>query len=397
MVAIYAHFTEASFKGCHKMVNRSGRVVCWRPLPAREPSVAGFGFCLVLAYLLLICGAQRDALAESGQSETFVSYVGTDPLSVCWGSYAAPLKQSGSGKEGTLGNSRLVFWRGGMVWSRNRVMGPAWLGYLPQRSTLLWCGLHALHVSPLWARGRSSRFSAPAGFLFASYALAVEASGGGRAAVPTERFNAPYFHPLARFGVEEVDLLDGKSAAISLGGFPLGLGFNGNTLIVGTSSFPTSLTSAAQTHFYLDTFTTKRVGGKIILRRVSHKPCAGPLQSFAGGKPVLVTVGGHRVFVGGAAVHLGKKGRKVKLVVGEPGAVLVVKSDGSYGVAEKPRWIYRRLGSLAAGDLLGAGHNRTGFWLAQSAGNLGKIRITEVSKHGAIRTVNVTIASAARK
>jgi hypothetical protein len=77
--------------------------------------------------------------------------------------------------------------------------------------------------------------------------------------------------------------------------------------------------------------------------------------------------------------------------------VLVVKKGDDFGLAEAPIWRYRQVGHLPRGDLIGAGHNRAGFWLAQAAGALGKIRITEVGKHGVIRTVDVTIAPAAAK
>ena len=354
-------------------------------------------FCQLFTALgsLMLANQPRHCAAAASRTEhrlqTFVTYVGTNPLRVCWGSYAPPHKSPVSAKEDGLGSSRLVFWRDGVVWSRDHVRGGAWLRYLPKRSLLAWCTPRTLHVVSMRPHGQHFRIPVRAGFLFAYYTLAIREEGGDIASVAAERFNAPYFHPMASFEVKLVDLRNGRDATAPVDGFPLGLGFDGDKLIVGTCAFPSSLGSPMKKHFFLDTFSVTKVHRKLALKRVSHERCAGPLQSFAGGKPVLVTVGGSRVFVGGVNVDVGKKGGKIKQVVGEPGAVLVVKSDGSYGVAQKPHWGFRRLGSLSAGDVIGAGHNSAGFWLAQAGSRLGVVRITEISAGGAAQTRTIKI------
>ena len=342
---------------------------------------------------LVAAGAQRH---RSGRDE-IVSSVEAAPLSVCWSSYSTPQKALGKGQLAGPGESRMVFWRNGRVWSRDSVSGWGMLWYLPLRSMLISVTPRAFRAFSLRPDGVRFSFPAPKGFTLANYVVAVERNRGELAAVALVGDNAPYFQPLASFEVEVVDLANGENAIMRLGGFPLGIGLSGNRLIAGTTPFSSAATPPAQRRFFLDTFSIKKVHGKLVLRSLSHERCAGPLQSFAGEKPVLVTVGGHRVFVGGASIRFGKKVGKIKQVVGEPGVVLVVKSDGSFGLAGEPRWTYHRLGSLGVGDLLGAGHNRAGIWLAQSGGSLGKIRITEVSKHGVIQTVSVAIASAAKK
>ena len=327
---------------------------------------------------------------RSGRDE-IVSSVEAAPLSVCWSSYSTPQKALGKGQLSGLGESRMVFSWDGRVWSRGGVPGWGMLWYLPLRSMLISVTPRAFRAFSLRPDGVRFSLPAPKGFTLANYVVAVERNRGELAAVALVGDNAPYFQPLASFEVEVVDLANGENAMMRLGGFPLGIGPSGNRLIADTTPFSSAATPLAQRRFFLDTFSITKVHGKLVLRSMSHERCAGPLQSFAGEKPVLVTVGGHRVFVGGASIRFGKKVGKIKQVVGEPGVVLVVKSDGSFGLAGEPRWTYHRLGSLGVGDLIGAGHNRAGFWLAQSGGSLGKIRITEVSKHGVIQTVNVAI------
>lgn len=337
-----------------------------------------------------VAGASRRHRLESDQT---VSYVGAAPLSLCWSSYSAlkPVKEKG--RLAGVGVSKLVFWRDGVIWSRNQAYGWGVLQLLRRRSTLISITPRALREYSLKPKGTRLRLTltAPAGFVLANYVVGIERSRRGLVAVALMGTNAPYFHPLASFEIKLLNPRNGTSVIAPLDGFPLGLGFDGDKLIVGTCAFPSSLESPMKKHFFLNTFSITRIHRKLALKRVSHERCAGPLQSFAGGKPVLVTVGGHRVFVGGANIRFGKKVGKIKQVVGEPGAVLVVKSDGSYGVAQKPRWIYRRLGSLRPGGLIGAGHNRAGFWLAQAGRHIGVVRITEIDAGGAVKTRTIKI------
>jgi hypothetical protein len=286
----------------------------------------------------------------------------------------------------------MVFWRGGLVWGRANAYGWGLLQYLRKHSMLISVTPRSLRAFSLSPKGRRTRFIAPAGFVLANYALGIDRPREGMVAVAMAGEKAPYFQPLATFRVEVVDLVNGDNAAAPLDGFPLGFGFTGHTLIAGTCLFPPSLSAPTQRKFYLDTFSIKTINGSLILQQISHKRCAGPLESFAGGRPVLVTTGEHRVFVGRTRVNVPLGGGKISQVVGAPHAILVVESDGSYGVARTPNWKYRRVGRLTVKSIIGSGHNRSGFWLAQEGNRFGTVRITEITTKGVAQTMTIKIS-----
>lgn len=366
--------------------NRSEK---WLPAPC--VLICG---ALSLAIYALICEAPRHVSGAGARtatnpisSEQGVTYVGANPLSVCWTCYSPPGKRPDGGTDGAAGTSRIVLWRRGHIWSHNDVYGWAWLQFLRRPSLLVWFTPRAIHTLPLIRGSQGRRFTAPPRFIFANYANAID-RGRHLAAAALIGFGT-HFPPKEKYRVELVDLDDGKTSIKALDAYPLALTFRHGKLIASTNR----LSSPGPRAFVTETFSVTKAMQTLNLRLIARKRCIGPIASFAGSKPVFIGRGGNAVLIGSMRVSVGKGAERIQQVVGSSRALLVVGKDGGFGMMKSPNWRYRSIGSLRRGDLIGIGRNSDGFWLAQPGAHLGTIRITQVKLSGSVRTTLVEIPS----
>lgn len=353
---------------------------------------------LSLAICALICGVPRHASGAAARTATNpspteqgVTYVGANPLSICWSCYSPPRRKSGGGADGAAGTSRIVFWRGGHIWSRNRVYGWGWLQFLRRPSLLVWFTPRAIHTLPLIRASQGRRLTAPPRFIFANYANAID-RGRHLAAVALNGFGT-HFPPKEQYKVELVDLDDGKASIKALDAFPYALAFRLGKLIVSTFR----LSPSGPRGFLTETFSVTKAGQKFNLRLIARKRSVGLIASFAGNRPVLIGRGGHSVLIGSKRIGVGKGTERVQQVVGSSRALLVVGKSGKLGMMKSPNWRYRGIGSLRSGELIGTGRNSAGFWLAQPTARLGAVRITQVTLSGTVRTTLIEIPPASAR
>lgn len=349
----------------------------------------------LICILIILSGSFRYADGNhNGAVLQSVTEFTAKPLSACLVRHSSSGSSVGGHHTHGDGTSCLTFWQNGtVVWHRGGIRGWAWLRYVPQLRSLVWCTFHALHIVRLGRQSKTLVYSAPTRFVFLNYMLTIDHNGGKLISVPLEGVDILAGQPREAFRLEIIDVVNHTVTSVPLVGFPLKTEFYGRSLLVSAASIRPS----GPRRFFFDKFAVGKVRNRLVVHRTLHNVCSMMVRSFVNGKPVVIDKKHDQILIGTTAMQLRLRRQKIKQVVDAQDAALVLLSDGSYGVAKAPRWTYHRLGRLSSGKIIGTGRNRTGFWLAQSTGTLGRVRIIEVGKQGVIMAVSVATAPAARK